>query len=339
MTEKNKYIRQSWVILTVFLIVVLNPVLGQKKVGTTIFQFLKVMPDAHGTGMGDAVTSTINNANAAFYNPAGLTGVDKLDLSFSSYNYFFDIKTTSISLAYKMGLYGTLGFYYINTDIGEIEVTSVDQLGFGDDGIYNPGLTGEKINPKQMVIGLSFARPLTSQFSFGLSLKYAREDMIEADADGILLDFGLVFKTGYRSIQTSAVIKNFGPEISYSDGEITTNNSNFEYYPPPQTLVIGVSAFLIAPEHSLLFQSRNQSLRVAFDIIGPRDYDQQYNTGLEWGYENILFIRTGFKFNYDTQGISFGMGVGINKFRGDYSYASYGNYLSNIHRISVGMEF
>jgi len=339
MAEKNKYIRQSWVILAVFIIAGLNPVFGQKKVGTTIFQFLKVMPDAHGTGMGDAVTSTINNANAAFYNPAGLTGVEKLDFSFSSYKYIFDVKTTAISLAYTIDWYGTLGFHFIYTDIGEIEVTSVDQLGFSDDGTYNPGLTGETINPKQMVIGLSYARSLTEKFSFGINLKYAREDMIKADADGLVFDFGLIYKTGYRSIQTSAVIRNFGPEISFSDDEVTTNNSDFESYPPPQTLAIGVSGFLIAPENSLFFLSRNQSLRAAFDIIGPRDYDQQYNTGLEWGYQDLLFIRTGYKFNYDTQGISFGMGVRFNKFRGDYSYANYGQYLFNIHRISVGMEF
>jgi hypothetical protein len=78
---------------------------------------------------------------------------------------------------------------------------------------------------------------------------------------------------------------------------------------------------------------------VAFDIIGPRDYDQQYNTGLEWGYQDLLFLRTGYKFNYDTQGISFGFGFQTNNFRGDYSYASYGEYLFNIHRFSVGMEF
>ncbi len=101
-----------------------------------------------------------------------------------------------------------------------------------------------------------------------------------ASADGFVFDFGLVYKTGYRSIQTSAVIRNFGPEISFSDDEITTNNSDFESYPPPQTLAIGVSSFLIAPDNSLLLQSGNQRLRVAFDIIGPRDYDQQYNTGL-----------------------------------------------------------
>ena len=339
MAEKSKYIRQSWVILTVILIVVLNPVSGQKKVGTTIFQFLKVMPDAHGTGMGDAVTSTINNANAAFYNPAGLTGVDKLDLSFSSYKYFFDVKTTSISLAYKMGLYGTLGFHFINTDIGKIEVTSVDHLGFSDDGTYNPGLTGETISPNQMVAGLSLAKSLTDKFSFGVTSKYVREDLVMASADGFVFDFGLVYKTGYRSIQTSAVIRNFGPEISFSDDEITTNNSDFESYPPPQTLVIGVSGFIISSASPMFFRSEEQSLRAAFEIVGPRDYGQQYNTGLEWGYQDLLFIRTGYKFNYDTQGINFGMGVRINNFRGDYSYASYGKYLSNIHRISTGIEF
>jgi hypothetical protein len=339
MPEISKYIKQSLMILTVFLFSVFNPLSGQNKVGTTIFQFLKVMPDAQSTGMGDAVTSTVNNANAVFHNPAGLSDVKKRDISLSFYEYFFDVKTTSISLAYKMGLYGTLGFHFINTDIGKIEVTSVDHLGFSDDGTYNPGLTGETISPNQMVAGLSLAKSLTDKFSFGVTSKYVREDLVMASADGFVFDFGLVYKTGYRSIQTSAVIRNFGPEISFSDDEITTNNSDFESYPPPQTLVIGVSGFIISSASPMFFRSEEQSLRAAFEIVGPRDYGQQYNTGLEWGYQDLLFIRTGYKFNYDTQGINFGMGVRINNFRGDYSYASYGKYLFNIHRFSVGMEF
>ncbi len=339
MPEISKYIKQSLMILTVFLFSVFNPLSGQNKVGTTIFQFLKVMPDAQSTGMGDAVTSTVNNANAVFHNPAGLSDVKKRDISLSFYEYFFDVKTTSISLAYKMGLYGTLGFHFINTDIGKIEVTSVDHLGFSDDGTYNPGLTGETISPNQMVAGLSLAKSLTDKFSFGVTSKYVREDLVMASADGFVFDFGLVYKTGYRSIQTSAVIRNFGPEISFSDDEITTNNSDFESYPPPQTLVIGVSGFIISSASPMFFRSEEQSLRAAFEIVGPRDYGQQYNTGLEWGYQDLLFIRTGYKFNYDTQGINFGMGVRINNFRGDYSYASYGKYLYNIHRISTGIEF
>lgn len=331
--------RQSLLILTVFLISVFNPLSGQKKVGTTIFQFLKVMPDAQSTGMGDAVTSTINNANAAFHNPAGLNAVDKCDISISFYKYFFDVKTTAMSLAYTVGWYGTLGFHFIYTDIGKIEVTSVEQLGFGDNSTYNPGLTGETINPRQLVIGLSYARSLTDQFSFGVNTKYAREYLVKAEAHGMVIDFGLVYKTGYKSIQTSAVIRNFGPEISFSDNDVTTNNSDFELYPPPQMLVIGVSGFLMAPDNSVLLLSGNQRLRVAFDILGPRDYDQQYNTGLEWSYQNTMFIRSGYKFNYDTQSISFGAGIRFNNIYGDYSYASYGDYLSAVHRISWGITF
>jgi hypothetical protein len=339
MNIMNKYIRQSLVFFVVILIAVFNPVSGQKKVGTTVFQFLKVKPDAESTGMGDAVTSTLNNANAVFYNPAGLSGVKKHDLSFSIYKYFFDVKTNALSLAYNIGTFGTLGLHAIFTDIGSIDVTTIDQLVFMENGTYNPGLTGETISPSQMVIGLSLAKSLTDKFSFGVTSKYVREDLVKASADVVVFDFGLLYKTGYKSIQTSTVIRNFSPEVSFHDKDPETNNIEFESYPLPQTLVIGVSGFIFSPENPMFFHSEKQSLRVAVEIVGPRDYDQQYNTGLEWGYENLLFIRSGYKFNYDTQGISFGMGVRINSFRGDYSYASYGKYLSNIHRISAGMEF
>jgi len=339
MTKHNSYIKQIFLILTTALFTIANPLSGQNKVGTTIFQFLKVMPDAQSTGMGDAVTSTINNANAVFYNPAGLSDVKSRDLSMSFYKYFYDVKTTALSLAYNIGIVGTLGLHTIFTDIGAIDVTTTEQLVFLEDGTYNPGLTGETISPKQMVIGFTFAKSLTEKFSFGVSSKYVREDLIMAAADGFVFDFGLKYKTGYKTIQTSVVIRNFGPEVSFKDDDPNTDNADFEFYPPPQTLVIGVSGDVMSSTNPLIYRSEDQRLRVSLEIVGPRDYGQQYNTGFEWGYKDQLFIRSGYKFNYDTQGLSLGMGVRINNFRGDYSYATYGKYLYNVHRISVGIEF
>ena len=183
--------------LTIFLFSIFNPISGQNKGGTTIFQFLKVMPDAQSSGMGDAVTSTINNAIAVFYNPAGLSDVKKGDLSLSFKKYFFDVKTTSLSLAYNIGTGGTLGLHTIFTDVGSIDVTTTEQLVFLEDGTYNPGLTGETISPSQMVVGLSLAKSLTEKFSFGVSSKYVREDLVLASEVGIVVVYGLLFKKGY----------------------------------------------------------------------------------------------------------------------------------------------
>ena len=44
--------------------------LSGNKVGTTSFQFLKVMPDARSTALGEVSSSILTTSEAVFHNPA-----------------------------------------------------------------------------------------------------------------------------------------------------------------------------------------------------------------------------------------------------------------------------
>jgi len=64
---------------------------------------------------------------------------------------------------------------------------------------------------------------------------------------------------------------------------------------------------------------------------------------MEYEYEHLMFLRAGYKFNYDADGFTAGLGVqqtfgGMRLFV-DYSYAALGYQLGNIHRIGVGAGF
>lgn len=45
------------------------------------------------------------------------------------------------------------------------------------------------------------------------------------------------------------------------------------------------------------------------------DYTERVNIGFEYGYNKMLFLRGGYKFNHDTEGLSLGLG---------FSYFHYG---------------
>jgi len=300
---------------------------AQEKVGTTSFQFLKIRPDARATAMGDAVSSLVNTAEALFSNPAGIAAIPKIDASVSYYEYFFDVKTTSLAGAFNMGAFGTLGLQAIFTGIGDIEVTSVDALGFIGE-TYNPGLTGETVSPTNLVLGITYARGLTEQFSFGITAKYVREDLVRESAATVLFDGGLIYKTGFRSLQTSVVLRHFGPDITFVN----------EGFPPPQTLVLGVSGYIFSPESALFGHFDRHKLLVSFDLVGPRDFDQQYNLGFEYGLADMFFLRGGYKANYDTEGLSLGFGLRVKNFRGDYSYNEFGDFLPEIHKFTLGIS-
>ena len=107
-------------------------------------------------------------------------------------------------------------------------------------------------------------------------------------------------------------------------------------YPLPQIFTIGISGYLVSGSESLIMDSESQSLLIAFDMVQPRDFDQQYNLGLEYGFNNTLFLRGGYKMNYDSESFSLGFGIAYSNIRMDYAYSDYGDYLDSVHRFSIG---
>lgn len=298
-----------------------------EKVGTTSFQFLKVLPGARANALSGAFTTLVNNSESIFWNPAGLAQIENYDFSFQFIDWFMDVKHFSFSGAYNLGNMGTIGVMGIFSDVGEIEVTRVDRLGFIGN-IYNPGLTGEVINPSSLVLGISYSKFLTDKFAFGITAKYVHENLVVKSASALVFDGGLTFNTGFRSIILGASIRHFGQEVKYID----------KSYPLPQTFSIGISSYLISPNEPLITSLENQKVLLSYDMIQPRDYDQLHSFGLEYSFNDILYLRSGYTFNSDQEGISAGLGVKYNNIRLDYSFNDYGKYLDSVHRVSIGIE-
>ena len=302
-----------------------------EKVGTTSFQFLKVYPGARASAMSGAYCSIANNSEAVFWNPAGLASINGFNASADYVNWFMDIKHYSFSAAYNLGDFGTVGLFGMSADVGEIEETRVDMIGIGGlrDGMFNPGITGRVFSPSSIVLGLSYATRLTDRFSFGVNAKYVSEDLVYANAKAIVFDAGFLFDTKFRSIVIGASIRQFGPEVKFVD----------KNYPLPQTFNIGVSANLFAPTESLFSSvGDDHTLLFSYDMIQPRDYDQMHSVGMEYSFKKLIFLRGGYTFTGDQEGLSAGVGININNYRIDYSFSDYGEYLNSVHRLTFGFE-
>ncbi len=305
-----------------------NQLSAFEKVGTTSFQFLKVYPSARASAMSGAFSTAVNNSEAVFWNPAGLTRVKDIDVSVNYVGWLLDIKHYAISAAYNMGDLGVLGIQAVKTDVGEIEETKASLMGMSApiDGIYFPGLTGVVFKPSSSVVGLSYANQLTDRFSFGFTAKLVTEDLIYSKTHAVIFDGGFIFDTKYKSIVIGASIRHFGQEVKFID----------KSYPLPQTFNIGISGYLFSPNNSLFAKVEDQSLLLSYDIIQPRDYTQMHSLGMEYSFQDIVFLRCGYTFNNDQEGISAGAGVSLNNCRIDYSYSGFGQYLGSVQRITVG---
>ncbi|MBU1097594.1 MAG: PorV/PorQ family protein [Bacteroidetes bacterium] len=315
-------------ITTALIIILINSnSFAFEKVGTTSFQFLKVMTTARASAMAGAYSSIAIGSDAIFWNPAAITSVQNAGVTFGYADWFMDAAHYSFSAAYTVEGLGSFGLLGMLSNVGEIEETTVGALGFVN-GVYNPGLTGNKFSPQALVLGISYAKDLNDRFSFGLTAKYAHEDLIYKSTGLIMFDGGLRYDTEFKSIVIAATLRNFGPEVKFID----------KSYPLPQTLNLGISTYLFSQNDPLIADAGDHSLLLSYDMIQPRDFDQQHAVGIEYSFNNMLYLRGGYLFNNDQEGICAGAGFQFMGYKLDYSFNDYGEYLDSIHRISLGLS-
>lgn len=321
-----------------------SAVVFPQKVGTTSMQFLKVMPSARGTALGDAYSVLATGSDAVLWNPAGVTQVQGQELSSTYMMWMMDTKLGAVSYARSLNDYGAVGLSLQYVDYGQMEEAVWNRPYSKFDPF--PGLTGRTFRPFAYVIGLTYAKQLTEKFSTGLSIKYAYESLFDGSqvnamisqgvyekvntwGQGLLFDFGMRYNTGFKTIQLAIVVQNFGADIKYAK----------EASPVPLQFRWGASADLIGAD-AILGDVKNNRLTFAFDLFQPNDYEQQEHVGLEYQFAQVFSLRGGYKFNYDSEGFTAGCGitqpVGSVKLIFDYSYGSVSNYLGDVHRISLG---
>ena len=95
----KKYFTSS-LIVAFFLLAFTGSLFPFPKVGTTSFQFLEVLTSARGSALGNAFSSMVDNSEAEFFNPAGLTGINNIDMSVGYVNWFLDAAQYSFAAGY-----------------------------------------------------------------------------------------------------------------------------------------------------------------------------------------------------------------------------------------------
>ncbi|MEM6326643.1 MAG: PorV/PorQ family protein [Bacteroidota bacterium] len=339
MTASRIPLRLGALLALVALLLASEPVQAQK-VGTTSFQFLKVMPTARATAMGDAYAGLAEGAEALFWNPAGVAHTRGHAVTATHIPYLVDTRISSAGYAVSLGTTGQIGIQVQSVDYGEIAETRTGELGFNADGTYNPGLTGNTFTPSAVAVGVTYARSLTDRFATGATAKYVHESLYGGDfvgADGgvstgagaVLFDFGIQYETGFRSLDLAMAVQNFGPEVAFVE----------ERFAAPLTFRLGVTGDLLGPNGMVRQDSQNR-LTVAYDLHQPNDYDQQMQFGVEYSFAEVVSVRSGYKMNYDTEGLTFGAGLNADvtgaRLGVDYSYGGMGEFLGSVHRLTIG---
>ncbi len=315
------------------------------KVGTTSAAFLRIPIGARAVGVGGAYSAVVEDPTALYWNPAGITDLKGINISFSRIDLYAGIEHSFLGMTYNLQDMGTLGLSVIYLSSGGIEVTTVDQ----------PEGTGYTYSVDNLAIGASFARHITPWFKFGFTGKYIQEEIYTEKAQSFAFDLGSVFDTKLHGIRLGMSISNFGKDMSFKGPASSyvfpndSSNPDLGYEPEviaktqssslPMIFRGGVMVDLIGGL-SPHYPSDLHQLTVMGDFDDGIDSSPRGSIGAEYVWNKMASLRGGYKLNYDVY--SYSVGVGFHYTIDDlttiidYAIADYGD-LGIIHYVTISL--
>lgn len=288
-----------------------------KKTATSGFVFLELPVNARNAGLGE-VNTVLSDVGAAgiFTNPAALGFTDKTHSFSASYApWLADINQFSAA-------------YAINTPMGVFAVGAV-AVDYGSMP-KTQKIPGQKVyeiigdfSSSALSVGVSYSRMLTDRFSFGVSAKYVRESIDIYAADNIVFDGGMLYYTGFHTLRIGAAMQNFGVESKYIN----------DAFKMPLVLKLGLATELFSDMDS------EHRFTIMAEALHPNNNDEKVHAGFEYCWNKMLSVRLGYKFLYDEDSYSFGVGFnpqGTLPVSVDFAYSDFGR-LGNVLRFSLNV--
>ncbi|MBD3224103.1 MAG: PorV/PorQ family protein [Caldithrix sp.] len=303
-------------------------------------KFLQVSLDARASALSSAITSMELNSSALMYNPAAMSRMEPFGhVSLGQMQWIADINYFYGTAAFKPmgGQWGVVGLSAMAIDYGDLQGTILanNEQGF---------LDTRKFSPTAMTFGVGYAKALTNKFSIGGQVKYVQQNLNggvenfsngevqqtrELAADVMAFDFGILYRTGFKSLNFGMNIRNFSQEIEYIE----------ESFQLPLTFKMGISMDVM---DLTAYNSKRHSLITSVDASHPRDFEEQVSMGLEYVFMQMFALRMGYTAPTDEEGMSFGAGfrpsldnLGLNV---DYAYTPFG-ILEDVHRFTFQFSF
>jgi hypothetical protein len=345
--RKSRTFSQYLILLAMMVILIPSMSRSQErtdaKLAQTGLKFLSIGLSARQAALADAFTAVDGSSVSMFYNPAGMARLEgQGDISLGSVNWIASIKHFHTSVAVKAGDIGVFGLSFQYADYGPIEATILanNSQGFLDIGA---------IKPNAYAVGLGYARAFTDKFSVGGNVKFVRQDLGSGITqasyvgtagsyssanvtsenknalDVIAFDFGLMYRTGFKSLTLGMAVRNFSREVTYQK----------ESFQLPLVFRIGAAMNVF---DLVGFEREKQSLLVTVDAEHARDFPEQVKVGLEYVFMDAISARVGYVGPADEHSLSYGVGVQYQHFAVDYAYTPFGIF-TEVNRFSVRMWF
>ncbi|MCR4422979.1 MAG: PorV/PorQ family protein [candidate division WOR-3 bacterium] len=252
-----------------------------------------------------AGTATSLGPQGIFYNPAATANTPPFAAQVEYTKWFLDTHHQSLFIArdfrhFALGL-GAVSFASGKFDYRE-EIPTEEPL-----ATFSPlDLTGY----------INIARCFAPWANAGISARYFYSKVLNNELSGFGFDIGARFKPR-KNLSAGIAVVDFGRTLSYK----------YQLIWLPTRLRCGIGYNLPFGKNSLLFVADGSYFF----------YSQKFQAqlGTEFRLGDILSLRTGYDPLNPGNRLNFGIGVAVNRFRFDYTFAPLGFGLGTAHRFGV----
>ncbi len=296
--------------------------------GTSGADILNVSVGGRATGFNGAYTAAGDDIEAIYYNPAGISIIDKKEFFYAYIISYADINIHSFSYVQQIEtpfLEGAGGLSIIYRTMPEIKNEDAEDL---------------PVEFSDMAFLLTYANNLKyfinndelKNFIIGLNIKFIMESLREYSASAFAFDIGLKWNLPDSNFKFGLTLQNMGFPYKYINEES----------PMPFTVRIGSSVDINL--------DKDNDLKLALDYF-HNFYDiGRFAFGLEDNILNIFFLRAGYVLPVDKEtpsSLALGTGISITQFDITVSlnytwkpifWMNFNNFDSN-HILSLQVKF
>jgi len=277
--------------------------------GATGLAFLKLGVGGRASAMGEAYVAVSEDASSIFWNPAGLSYIQRPEVAFTHTAWLQDISNDFLAFAFP-GFGGGVGLSVYTGAVDGIErrtIPSSEPLG--------------TVEARDLAISLGYARELNNKFRAGFSAKYLYEKIYIEEASGYAFDIGVSYQPFQSSLRFAGVIQNIG-----SMGDLRNESIKL-----PTTFRIGGG-------YSIDLREFDGGVLLSADAVKVVENDLSVNFGTEIHVLRRLAFRFGYQTGASEANMGGGFGLRFDRVELDYGYRPFDSDLGDTHRFSFRFE-
>jgi len=272
---------------------------------------LKIVPSARASAMGDTFTGVADDVNTIFFNPAGLSLLQRPSVSFMSKQMIGNTNLNAMSINFSLKDNRHIGFGVITFNGGMAEIVS-------------GSITRTIRAQEDYLLICSYSPEITKDGMAGVNIKALKSTLAEEySANAYALDIGVMLSqnkvegNSFGFVIQNIDVGNGIKYIDYSDPLPLTYRAGWGY-------------------HKIL--NKNKKFLFCLDWVKIYGDVWKINLGSELVMGDSLVLRIGYKYGYAFTNLSTGIGIYLGKIKFDIAGSLLGNLGTN-YQSSLSMNF